>query len=211
MVNLSRKLKTLALGLMTFGIVFGTSVAMAAPQVKPNIEDTKFSSDPTTDAKPYEGPSMAGILFQMVLGTGVVVGLAYIVIKIYKKNSTNTSQSQFINVVDHYNFGLNKGVFITEVGGRVLVLGVTDHSINVVTEIDDPELIKMMREKAEEQKILGNQTLNPYLQLLKGLMPKQMQNQETFHKHFQNQITKLQGMVNKSPNSTTREDDSNVN
>jgi flagellar protein FliO/FliZ len=211
MLNLSRKLKTFALSLMAFGIVFGTSVAMAAPQDKPNIEDTQFREGTITDSSSYKGPSMAGILFQMVLGTGVVVGLAYIVIKIYKKNSTNTSQSQFINVVDHYNFGLNKGVFITEVGDRVLVLGVTDHSINVVTEINDPELIKMMKEKAEEQKILGNQTLNPYVQLLKGIMPKQMQNQETFHKHFQNQITKLQGMVNKSPNSTTREDDTNVN
>jgi flagellar protein FliO/FliZ len=41
--------------------------------------------------------------------------------------------------------GQSRGVFVVEVAGKFLVLGVTDHSVNLLQEITDPEAIERLR------------------------------------------------------------------
>jgi len=44
--------------------------------------------------------------------------------------------------------GPNRAVCVVELFGRVFVLGVTDQSIRLITEIDDPETLEEIRANA---------------------------------------------------------------
>lgn len=96
-------------------------------------------------------PSMFSLLAKLLISLIIVGGLAYLTIKFLKKNAQITSASENISILDQYSMGMNKGLFIVEIAEKVLVLGVTDHNINVLYEISDRDQIERLQEKAAER------------------------------------------------------------
>ena len=53
-------------------------------------------------------------------------------------------------VLENLPLGPNRSVCIIEMAGRVFLLGITDNSINLLTEITDEEEIAQLRRTAHE-------------------------------------------------------------
>ncbi len=62
------------------------------------------------------------------------------------------------------SFGSNRAVYVVEIAGRVLVLGVTDHNINLLQEITSPAEIEKIR----------NQPSNPINTQFNAIFQKQL-------------------------------------
>jgi flagellar biogenesis protein FliO len=43
----------------------------------------------------------------------------------------------WINILDHVSMGPNRGIYLVDIGGKVLVLGITDHNMVKIMEIED--------------------------------------------------------------------------
>ncbi len=94
-----------------------------------------------TTAKPL--PPIGPALLKVSLLLGVLVGLGFTV-KRLKNSKWNPllkvgihKQGQMIEVLSTHYLGPKKGITLVRVAGRMLVLGVTDDSIHLITEIGD--------------------------------------------------------------------------
>jgi flagellar protein FliO/FliZ len=93
------------------------------------------------DPQPSESPSMLGQLVRVLVSLSLIIGLALTLIRVFGRRVTRLPASGWLNVIDQVALAPNKGLYLTEIAGKYYVLGVTDHQITKVTEVDNPELM----------------------------------------------------------------------
>lgn len=131
----------------------------------------------------YQEPKPAGTswfstiayVFSLIVTFIVVIGLAYFTSRFVGQKMAKTTVYGDNKVVFTLPLGPNRGVYVVEIAGKYLVLGVTDHNINLLQEITDPEQVEKL------------QTLNP-------VMPANQ-----FDIVFQRHLASLQQMSHKFP------------
>lgn len=94
---------------------------------------------------PAETPSMLGQLVRLVVSLSLIVGLALVLIRVFAKRAVRLPAAGWMNVVDQVALAPNKGLYLTEIAGKYYVLGVTDHQITKIAEIDNPEVLTGLR------------------------------------------------------------------
>lgn len=85
---------------------------------------------------------MVGVL---ALVLAVLLGLAYLLKKFSPRFGRGGVVGREMDLVAQYPLGPKKILAVVRVGQRLLLLGVTEASINLLTEIDDPELIARLQ------------------------------------------------------------------
>ncbi len=83
--------------------------------------------------------SFALILFLMAV-------LFYALKKFYPNVSGSSEQSFIMQVYGKLQIQPRKSIYIVRVLNKVLVLGVSENSINVLSELNEPEMIKILEE-----------------------------------------------------------------
>lgn len=87
-------------------------------------------------------PSSFGLFLRMVVSLLVVIGLVYLVVRIFKKNSgAADSDDSFLRRVAQISLGAGKSVQIVTLLENAYLIGVTDSNINLISEIKDKELV----------------------------------------------------------------------
>jgi flagellar protein FliO/FliZ len=132
---------------------------------------------------PYQEPKPAGsswlstiaYIFTLLVTFAVVIVLAFFTSRFLGQRMGRFSGAGDNRVLVSLPLGQNRGVFVVEVAGKFLVLGVTDHSVNFLQEITDPAMIEKLRVTAP------------------ALAPSQ------FDTVFKRQLASLQQMSNKFP------------
>lgn len=79
---------------------------------------------------------------KLVLVLGLIVLAAWSIIKIFGRQMTNKMQGTWIHVVDEVTLGQNRGIVLCEVGEKLYAIGITDHNINLLFEINNPKLLE---------------------------------------------------------------------
>ncbi|MBR4384788.1 MAG: flagellar biosynthetic protein FliO [Selenomonadaceae bacterium] len=118
-------------------ICFGDSVAEAAGGYLEGYEDV----DPRPTAVSWW--STLAYMLSLFAVFGVVLVMAYFAAKFIggRFNAARLSASGG-RVLENLPLGPNRSVCIVEMAGRVFLLGVTDHNINLLGEITDRDLIE---------------------------------------------------------------------
>jgi len=151
-------------------------------------------------------PSMAVLFIKLVLSLLIIVGLAYLTMRFLRKSMKVSSRGETISVLDQYAFSMNKGIYITQIAGKVYVLGVTDQNISLISEITDEEVIGEMIEKAKAREAEG--VIPPGI--LDQIMPSRLNlpgsRQKSFNEHIKKQIQRLQSITEKRGNITRGDD-----
>ncbi len=132
-------------------------------QLDKNSQDTKDnktetdvvaeSKDSSFDIAVGEKPkSSASRLLQLLGALIIICILAYIVIRFLKK-STNVFgvDDPYLKTVASMNIAQGKSVHVITLGDKAYIVGVTDHSINTIGEVEDQELINAMNLEAEKK------------------------------------------------------------
>ncbi|MBQ6056317.1 MAG: flagellar biosynthetic protein FliO [Treponema sp.] len=114
-----------------------------------------ISQDPSTiqlgnnsgnlNPRTQETPSTAWLLIKMIFALAVVAGIAYLVIRMLKKNmKTANDNDPFLRKVSSIALGQGKSVQIVTIQENAYVLGVTDSNITLLGTLDDKQLINAM-------------------------------------------------------------------
>ncbi|PJZ49984.1 flagellar biosynthetic protein FliO [Leptospira saintgironsiae] len=117
-----------------------------------------------------DGPSLAGILFRIVLVLGILCGAAYWVLRTLAKSREGSLPVRGeMNLLGSLNLGTNKQLQIVEVTGQIFVLGVADNGINLISEITDTETKSRLQRMRDEFKPPEGGFLVTALEQLKDL------------------------------------------
>ncbi len=87
-------------------------------------------------------------LLRLGVALVVVLPLAYVAARLYSKQTIGRV-GRALHVLDVRALGPNRGIYLVEVGDRILVLGVTAHHVNVLAELTDPDVIERVKEDAK--------------------------------------------------------------
>ncbi len=188
-------------------LAMGTGLSIALPVQAAAAAAKELNLD-LSEPQVAPMPSMITMFLKLVISLVVIVGLAYLTMRVLRKNVRVLSRGTNITVLDQYAFSLNKGVYITKIAERVYVLGVTDHNINLITEITDRAVIDALIAQAKERE--SEPIIPPSIleRILPSLVSQPASGKNSFNVHIQQQIRKLQSIVeNRGANS--REDDRN--
>ena len=111
-------------------------------------EQSFFSKDYSEDEfRPQvEEVSYVWSFFKMLIILGIMVGIFYYFFKfVSKKANINNSPDSISKTLSVIPIAQNKFLQVVDLGGKILVLGVSDNSINLVTEITEKHEIDKIR------------------------------------------------------------------
>ena len=116
-----------------------TAPAEVTPAEAPDYE----YEDPEFNDNRVSYPLM--ILRTIAVMGVIIVGIYFLFRLLIKKKSKLVTDSEVIKVLATYPLAANRIIQVVDIGGQVLVLGVSDSSINLITELQDQEVIDRVR------------------------------------------------------------------
>lgn len=80
-----------------------------------------------------------------------VVAMAYLASRYLGGHFARVAEAEGGRILSQLPVGSNRCVMVVELAGRVYVLGVTEHSISFIGEIEDEDEIERLRSRASER------------------------------------------------------------
>ena len=91
-----------------------------------------------------EAPSVFWMVIQTILALCLILALAWGMIRLFGGRMRGRLQGRYIRVLDEVTLGPNRGVAVVEIGGKALIVGVTDHQISMLGELTDSQALEEM-------------------------------------------------------------------
>lgn len=118
-------------------------------------ENSSLSENWNWNAQNYDssqGSTSSFLLFiKMVFSLLIVLGLAYLAVRLLKRGSKITSSDDpFMRHVSHLSLASNRSVDIITILDHAYLIGVSDNSVNLIGQIDDQELVNSMNLYADK-------------------------------------------------------------
>lgn len=85
-----------------------------------------------------------------------VVVMAYLASRYLGGHFSRVAEAEGGRILTQLPVGPNRSVMVVELAGRVYVLGVTEHNISLIGEIEDEDEIERLRSRAAERSGTGN-------------------------------------------------------
>lgn len=145
---------------------------------------------------------------KLVLVLGLIVLAAWSIIKIFGRQMTNKMQGTWIHVVDEVTLGPSRGIVICEVGEKLYAIGITDHNINLLFEINNPKLLEeiSLNQSSDETTAAKNKDIRDYITKLFSGKKSLTSNKQDFRMLMDEQFNRLEKLSDNSNNDTTKEE-----
>ncbi len=92
------------------------------------------------------------LIAKAVFSLLIITGLIYFILRFFLKGQRwMTKQEGLIQIIGTHPLAPNKYIQIVEIGNKLLVLGVSEHNINLLTEIIDKEIIDFIKIQVSKQ------------------------------------------------------------
>ena len=95
-------------------------------------------------------PDMASTALQMLTALGVVLGgliIVFYFMKRFLKRDVGGSKEQLIKVIASQHIGIKKNISLVEIPGSILVVGVSNDNISLLTKIEDKVVLDDLRQE----------------------------------------------------------------
>ncbi|MGS0764271.1 flagellar biosynthetic protein FliO [Syntrophomonas curvata] len=89
-----------------------------------------------------KAPNLFFNFVKLIFILALIIGAAWSIIRLFGKKASARLQGTWIHVVDEVMLGQNRGIVLCEAGEKVYAIGVTDHNISVLFEVDNPKLLE---------------------------------------------------------------------
>jgi flagellar protein FliO/FliZ len=112
-------------------------------------------------------PDIASTALQMLTALGVVLGgliVVFYFMKRFLKRDVGGSKEQLIKVIASQCIGIKKNISIVEIPGSILVVGVSNDNISLLTEIEDKGVLDVLR----QENFRNTPSFSDHLQRLTG-------------------------------------------
>ena len=140
----------------------GESPGETAPAEAPAYE----YEDPEFNDNRVSYPLM--ILRTIAVMGVIIIGVYFLFRFLIRNKKKLITDSEVINVLATYPLAANRIIQVVDVGGQVLVLGVSDSSINLITELQDQEVIDRIRLANSKEKSGTGSFKDTFIGLLGG-------------------------------------------
>lgn len=155
--------------LVVFLLILVCSVFSVVAQQNASAEETQVIEQPQNtfdessillgEGRQNQAPGGSGsssffLLLRMVLFLLIVVACIFLVFKFMKKTmAVPDNDDMFMRIVSSVNISPSKSVQIVTLTDKyAFMIGVSDDSVNLISQIDDPELIQAMNLYSDKQK-----------------------------------------------------------
>lgn len=155
--------------LVVFLLILVCAVFSVAAQQNASAEETQVIEQPQNtfdessillgEGRQNQAPGGSGsssffLLLRMVLFLLIVVACIFLVFKFMKKTmAVPDNDDMFMRIVSSVNISPSKSVQIVTLTDKyAFMIGVSDDSVNLISQIDDPELIQAMNLYSDKQK-----------------------------------------------------------
>ena len=132
-------LKKILYGIVIVGFII-TAIFYLAWDSTPENNSPNSYQIAQTDSSNYTvpaRPNLSGYLFKVILVTVIIMVLIVLGAKWYGKFSTIAGSSSQIKILAKTHIGSKQILLIIRIEGRKLLLGVTDHSINLISDLGE--------------------------------------------------------------------------
>lgn len=111
----------------------------------------KINSEDSEETR-KSNPFSLGSLVSMILVLALIIAVIYFVMNFFKKsiNGNGKKDDPYLRKVAHLNLGPGKSVQVVTILDNCYVLGVSDSGINLISELDDKELVSAMNVSADK-------------------------------------------------------------
>ena len=95
-------------------------------------------------------PDVVSSTLQMLMALGIVLGgllVVFYLLKRYLKRDAGGAKRQLIRVIASQYIGIKKNIALVEVPGTILVVGISNDKISLLTKIEDKEIRESMRQQ----------------------------------------------------------------
>ena len=98
----------------------------------------------------------------------IIIGIYFLFRLLIKKKKKLVTDSEVVKVLATFPLAANRIIQVVDIGGQVLVLGVSDSSINLITELQDQEVIDRIRLASSKEHGGGGTFRGTFMNLLGG-------------------------------------------
>ena len=95
-------------------------------------------------------PDMLSTAMQMLTALGIVLGgliVVFYFMKRFLKRDVGGSKEPLIKVIASQHIGIKKNISLVEIPGSILVVGVSNDNISLLTKIEDKVVLDDLRQK----------------------------------------------------------------
>ncbi|MEK3808923.1 flagellar biosynthetic protein FliO [Bacillus sp. FSL H8-0547] len=168
-------------------------VQVFAGQESGTVSDWVKNDRPSGPEAQKEDTAAPGVsawdFIKMILATGFVLFLIYMLIKFTAGKNRINASSKYIENLGGTNVGQNRSVQLVKVGGSILVVGVSD-SVQLLKEIDDEEECKEIV-RLHEEKFMQHRVQPEWVKNLSGLAGASSSREEKPLASFKDQLLQL--------------------
>lgn len=103
-------------------------------------------------------PDLTTAAFKMVGSLGVVLFIVWALYRVAKTKlpiSPMGGKANFIQLIDNQYVGVKKSIALVQIPGSVLVVGVGSDNVNLLAQIDDPELVNTITATPKKNRALN--------------------------------------------------------
>jgi flagellar protein FliO/FliZ len=96
-------------------------------------------------------PDLTLATVKMVISLGVVLAIIWGLYRLAKKNlpmAQGSGKGKMMHVLESQYLGMKKTITMVQIPGAILVLGVSSDKVNLLSQIDDPAIIKNLTTNA---------------------------------------------------------------
>ncbi len=96
-------------------------------------------------------PEIVSTAFRMLTALGLVLGgllVGVYFIKRFLKKDASGSKEQLIKVIASQYIGIKKNISLVEIPGSILVVGVSNDNISLLTKIEDEIVLDVLRQES---------------------------------------------------------------
>ena len=170
-------------------------------QTENNFESNSsyFNTEGTTEdsVADYKAPSTTGFIVKTIVVLVLVVAAIYgIMLFFKKKNNTAKSDDDFLRRVSSLQLSPGKSIEIVSLIDKAYILGVTDSNINLISEVEDKELIEAMNLNFDKKQNV-KKPMN-FSDVLEIFMPHGSRNNTNIYEEAERKVSEINSSEQKS-------------
>jgi flagellar protein FliO/FliZ len=96
-------------------------------------------------------PNFVSTAIQMLTALGIVLGgvlVVFYLMKRFLKRNVGGSKEQLIKVISSQYIGIKKNISLVEIPGSILVVGISNDNISLLTKIEDKVVLDRLRQES---------------------------------------------------------------
>ncbi|MDI6793667.1 MAG: flagellar biosynthetic protein FliO [bacterium] len=110
--------------------------------------------------------NVLGLGFRVVFALAVIIGIIYLIFRFFLKGKGFIGGASFISILGTAPLAPNRYLQLVELPGRILVLGIAEKEINLLTEIKDKEEIDLIKTQTSREESMNH----PFSHHLRGFL-----------------------------------------